>query len=213
MALTTQLNDVLDQLSQPGLKLGDLKAIAKQIKKDHALATELWAAGGLHPRLLAALLFDPKLITEGDIDRLAADLALHEPAERNQVADWLLANQLSKDKRLLSLMESWERHPSPFMRRLFWYHQARLRWTGQAPPPNTESLLDSLEARMAEEDPDVQWTMNFCAGWIGIHEPAHRARCVALGERLGLYKGDKVSKGCTPAYLPEFIRIEVAKRG
>ena len=29
---------------------------------------------------------------------------------------------------------------------------------------------------------------------------------------VGLYKDEKVAKNCTPSYLPEFIRIEVAKR-
>ncbi|WP_342561406.1 hypothetical protein NST84_17240 [Paenibacillus sp. FSL R7-0345] len=40
----------------------------------------------------------------------------------------------------------------------------------------------------------------------------HRARCIKLGEVAGLYKGDMVSRGCTPDYLPEFIAIEVGKR-
>lgn len=54
--------------------------------------------------------------------------------------------------------------------------------------------------------------MNFCAGWIGIYEPELRERCILLGERLGLYRGEAVSKGCTPSYLPDFIEIEVRKR-
>ena len=54
--------------------------------------------------------------------------------------------------------------------------------------------------------------MNFCAGQIGVHEATFRTRCIKLGERLELYKHDKVPKNCVPSYLPEFIRIEVAKR-
>ena len=82
------------------------------------------------------------------------------------------------------------------------------------PPPedNSAALLDALETDLADEEPEVQWTMNFCAGWIGVHEPEHRARCVELGQRTGLYKDDPVPRGCTPGYLPEFIRIEVEKR-
>jgi hypothetical protein len=38
------------------------------------------------------------------------------------------------------------------------------------------------------------------------------ARCIKLGKALGLYKDEHVAKNCTPSYLPEFIRIEVAKR-
>lgn len=74
------------------------------------------------------------------------------------------------------------------------------------------ALLDSLEKGMAKAEPETQWAMNFCAGWIGIYQPEFRARCVKLGETLGLYKDEHVSKNCTPSYLPEFIRIEVAKR-
>ena len=33
-----------------------------------------------------------------------------------------------------------------------------------------------------------------------------------MGKTLGLYKDEPVAKNCTPSYLPEFIRIEVAKR-
>ena len=132
-------------------------------------------------------------------------------AQPPRILDWLLANQLTKDKKTVALLESWEKAKAPLLRRLFWYHQARLRWTGKTPPDNTGDLLDALERNMAKAEPEVQWAMNFTAGQIGIHEPDHRARCVALGERLGLYKDDPVSPGCTPDYLPEFIRIEVGK--
>jgi 3-methyladenine DNA glycosylase AlkD len=211
MALSAKARKLVAEL-HGNPKMGDLKQRGKEIRKDHGLATELWSTGQYYPRLLATLIFDNKLLTQDVIDRLASDMLRHEPAERNQLADWLLANQLSKDKKLAALMTTWEKHPSPMLRRLFWYHQARLRWTGQPPPGNTAELLDSLEKNMADAEPEVQWAMNFCAGWIGIHEPAFRSRCVKLGEKLGLYKGERVPKNCTPSYLPEFIRIEVAKR-
>jgi 3-methyladenine DNA glycosylase AlkD len=109
-------------------------------------------------------------------------------------------------------METWEENPFPMLRRLFWYHQARLRWVGQTPPGNSAELLDSLESKMAKAEPEVQWAMNFCACQIGLHEPKFRARCIKLGEKLGLYKDQHVAKNCTPSYIPEFIRIEAAKR-
>ncbi len=73
-------------------------------------------------------------------------------------------------------------------------------------------LLKTLESDLADAHPDVQWAMNFCAGWIGVHDTNYRARCVKLGKKTGLYKDDPVAKNCTPSYLPEFIRIEAAKR-
>jgi len=203
---------LIGELTDGPVKLGDLKRRASQIKTDHELAVELWSTGEFYPRLFATLIFDKKLLSQGIFDGLASDILGHEASERDQLTDWLLANQLSKDKKLTALMTTWEDHPSPIHRRLFWYHQARLRWTGQTPPGNSASLLDSLEKKLAGAEPGVQWAMNFCAGQIGVHEPEHRSRCIQLGESLGLYKGERVAKNCTPSYLPEFIRIEVAKR-
>ena len=87
-----------------------------------------------------------------------------------------------------------------------------MRWTGQVPPDNSEALLDALEKDMANAEPDVQWAMNFCAGWIGVHQPEFRSRCIELGKKTGLYENEPVAKNCTPSYLPDFIRVEAAKR-
>ena len=212
MALSARAKKLVAEITNGTVKLGDLKARGKEIKKDHALAMELWSTGEYYPRLLAILIFDNKLLSEKVIDQLASDILRHDAEERGQLADWLLANQLTKDKKLVSLMATWEKNPSPILRRWFWYHQARLRWVGQTPPDNSSVLLDSLEKNMASAEPEVQWAMNFCAGQIGIHEPKFRSRCIKLGKALGLYKDEHVAKNCTPSYLPEFIRIEVAKR-
>jgi len=185
--------------------------MAKEIKKNHELALELWSTGEFLPRQLAILIMDKKLLTQEVIDQFDKDIKNHSSDERNQLMDWLMANQLSKDKKTIALMESWENSPSPLQRRIFWYYQARLRWTGKTPPSNTENLLASIEINMAEEKPEVQWAMNFTAGQIGIWQEEHRERCIGIGEKIGLYKGDPVSKGCTPSYLPEFITIEVNK--
>ena len=212
MTLTDRANEILGQIDPETTKMGDLKKMAKTIKKDHDLAQALWSTGAFLPRMLSVLIMDKKLLTEDYIKGLADDLQGHESKERNQITDWLLANQLTKDKKTKALLTTWENDESPILRRLFWYHQARLRWTGQTPPDNTAELMDALERNMGSEEPEVQWAMNFTAGQIGIFDPAYRTRCVELGEKLGLYKDEKVPKNCTPNYLPEFIRIEVDKR-
>jgi 3-methyladenine DNA glycosylase AlkD len=212
MALSTKAKKLVAEITNGSLKLGDIKKFGKEIKKDHDLAMELWSTGDYYPRLLSTLIFDKKLLTENVIDQLTSDMLKHDMEERNQLADWLLANQLAQDKKLISLIATWEKNPSPILRRWFWYHQARLRWTGQTPPDNSADLLDSLENDMASAEPEVQWAMNFCAGQIGVHEPEFRSRCIKLGETLGLYKDEHVAKNCTPSYLPAFIRVEVAKR-
>ena len=193
-------------------KLGDLRKIAKEIKVDHELAMELWSRGKFLPRLLSILIMDKKLLSEEVLDELVDDMQIHTYDESNNLMDWLLANQLTKNKKLTTLMESWEDSPYALQRRTYWYHQGRLRWTGKTPPNNTSDLLTAIEAKISQEQPEVQWAMNFTAGWIGVYEEQYRKRCVITGEDTGLYKDEKVSKGCTPNYLPEFIMIESNKR-
>ncbi len=211
MNLSIQAKDIYSQISQPTTKLGDLRKIAKAIKKDHNLAMELWSTRAVMPRQLALLIMDNKQLDQAAIDALVQDMQQHDYDERLQLVDWFLANQLSKNKQLVTLMESWEGSAAPLQRRLFWYHQARLRWMGKTDQSNTEDLLTSIEAKLADEQPEVQWAMNYTAGQIGKFQAAYRDRCIAIGENTGLYKDEVVSKGCTPGYLPEFIAIEVAK--
>lgn len=211
MKLSSKAENVLGQINTK-TNLGDLRKIAKIIKTDHDLAMELWSTGKFFPRLLAILIMDKKRVSQDLINKLDKDMHTHPFDERNQLMDWLMANQLMKNKKTIALIESWENSLSALQRRVFWYYQARLRWTGQTPPANTPELLTKIEANIAKEEPEVQWAMNFTAGWIGVHEKQFRNRCINIGEKTGLYKGEMVSKGCTPNYLPEFIAIESNKR-
>src|SRR5690606_8575531 len=145
-------------------------------------------------RQLAILIMDKKLLTQEVINQLDHDINTHPEKEKLQLIDWVMANQLAKDKKTVALMESWQNSPSSLQRRTFWYHQARLRWMGKTPPPNTEELLSFIEKEIENEVPEVQWAMNFTAAQIGVFESEYRKRCIFLGERTGLYKGEMVAK-------------------
>jgi 3-methyladenine DNA glycosylase AlkD len=163
MNLSKKAQTIYSQTSPESTKLGDLRKIAKEIKKDHELAMELWSTGDLLPRLLAILIMDKKLLSQDLVNLLDGDMQNHPVDERDQLMDWLMANQLMKDKKTIALIESWEKSPSPLQRRTYWYYQARLRWTGQVPPDNTAELLSAIEANITKEEPEVQWAMNFTA--------------------------------------------------
>lgn len=211
MKMSKKAQAILTQISDKNTKLGDLRKIAKDIKKDHELALELWSTEQFFARQLAILIMDKKHLSQKIIDKIDIDIQKHKESEKLQLIDWLFANQLAKDKKLIELIESWENSPSSLQRRTFWYYKGRLRWTGKI-QSDSEELLSKIEEKIQNEQPEVQWAMNFLAGWIGVYEKTYRDRCVELGEKTGLYKGKMVSKGCTPEYLPEFIAIESNKR-
>lgn len=203
--------EILSKINE-STKLGELREIAKEIKTDHELALNLWSSGQYLPRMLSILIMDKKQLNEESLDQLITDMGNHTDVQRIQLMDWLMANQLAKSKPLTKRMETWENSPFSLKRRVFWYHQGRLRWTGKTGAENTQYLLDEIEKKMLSEEPEVQWAMNFTAGWIGVYNPEYRDRCIQIGIDSGLYKDEVVSKGCTPSYLPEFIAIEAKKR-
>ncbi|PVH23958.1 DNA alkylation repair protein [Sphingobacterium corticibacter] len=211
MKRSSKAENILTQIAAKHTKLGDLRAIAKEVKKDHALALELWASKNAHARQLAILIMDKKLLTEELVDSLIDDMAENSASEQIHLIDWLFANQLAKDKKTIAMIESWQHSKSSLKRRTYYYYQARLRWVGQTPPPNSEALLSTIEKDIEKEVGEVQWIMNFLAGQIGIFEEKYRARCIDLGERTGLYKDEMVAKNCTPNYLPQLIAIQVEK--
>jgi hypothetical protein len=54
--------------------------------------------------------------------------------------------------------------------------------------------------------------MNDCLAAIGIHFPKHRERAIAIGEKLGFYRDDSVSKGCTSRFARIWINATMAAR-
>ena len=211
MKLSSKSKDIYAQINQETTKLGGLRKIVKEINQDHTIAMELWSSNQLLLRLLAILIMGKKILSQEFIDKLELDIQNHKFEERNQLIDWLMANQFSKDKKTITLMESWKNSPSGLQRRVFWYYQTSLRWMGKTNQTNTEGLLSSIKANMADEQPEVQWAMNYTAGQIGKWQEEYRAKCISIGEKTGLYKDEIVPRGCTPSYLPKFISIEVAK--
>lgn len=70
---------------------------------------ELWSTEAFLPRLLAILIMDKKLLSQEVLNKFDKDMQTHTFDERNNLMDWLMANQLTKDKKNIALMESWEK--------------------------------------------------------------------------------------------------------
>lgn len=205
------LKEIERLLNQSEVMKGDLKKLAKSIKVNHQLALDLWSKKEFNYRLLSVLIMDKKALSEDVVRQLIIDLDTNAYDDSLRISEWFMANQLMKYKPTMAMMLTWKDDEVTLMRRLFWYYQARLRWTGKIPIDNADELLGYIEEGILDEEEAVRWTMNFCAAQIGIFEDQYRSRCIALGETYGLYKDEVGPKGCVPNYLPEFIRIQVDK--
>jgi len=65
----------IDTSSALGLSVPTIRAIAKRVGKDQALAEELWNSRGREARILASMVADPRAITRSTMDRWVRDLS------------------------------------------------------------------------------------------------------------------------------------------
>jgi len=56
-----------------GVPVPELRKLSKQIRRNHALALQLWESGIHEARLLATMIADPKQVTDAQMDTWAAD--------------------------------------------------------------------------------------------------------------------------------------------
>lgn len=192
--------------NQFGVKMGDLRAIAKEIKTDPALAETLWASGNFEAMMIATLIMKPKQLTVDDLDRLVAS------APSTQVADWLVTNVIKQNPHREARREAWMNSEHPMTARLGWSLTAE-RIVKTPEGLNLSGLLTRIEAEMGDAPSAVQWTMNYCLAEIGINFPALRERALAIGEKIGAFRDYPTSKGCTSPFAPLWIHEMVRRQG
>ncbi|PJJ80039.1 DNA alkylation repair protein [Mucilaginibacter auburnensis] len=191
--------------NQFGVKMGDIRAVAKALKTNHKLALELWATGNVEARLVAILVMVPKELSVDELDTMVR-------SERFPwAADWLSSYVIKEHPEKEQLRIRWMQSDDPMTARAGWSLTAS-KIARDAAGLDLPALLDRIETEMPTAAPEVQWTMNTALAYIGIHHPPLRERALAIGERLGIFRDYPVSKGCTSPFAPIWIN-EMVKRG
>ncbi len=191
--------------NQFGVKLGDIRAVAKQLKADHDFGLKLWDTGNVDAQLLATLVLKPKSLSADELDRLTRSTTCA------QVAEWLNSYVVAQHPEKEALRAKWMKDKDRWAARAGW-HLTASRVNKDADGLDLAALLDRIEKEMPTAKPEVQWTMNNTLGAIGIKHAALRKRAVAIGEKIGLYKDWPVSKGCTPPYVPVWVDAMVNRK-
>lgn len=192
--------------NQFGVRLGDIRKLAKQIKTNHALALALWETENIDARLLATLLIKPKALSAAALDRMVRSVTFV------QVADWLNAYVIKRHPDKETLRQAWMSSDGPWAARAGWQLTAE-RVAKRPEQLDLPALLDRIESEMGQAAPEVQWTMNNSLAEIGIRFPEQRERAITIGERLGVYRDYPVSKGCTSPFAPIWINEMVRRQG
>ncbi|MGX1514659.1 3-methyladenine DNA glycosylase AlkD [Streptomyces collinus] len=187
-----------------GVNLTKLRALAKRLKTQPGLARDLWATDDTAARLLALLVCRPKSYDRDELD------AMLRRARTPKVHDWLVNYVVKKNPHAEELRVIWTADPDPVVASAGWALTTE-RVAKKPAGLDLTALLDTVESEMKDAPDRLQWAMNHCLAQIGIDHPEHRARALAIGERLGVLKDYPTPPGCTSPYAPVWI-TEIVRR-
>ncbi|MBF6620138.1 MAG: DNA alkylation repair protein [Patulibacter sp.] len=188
-----------------GVNLTKLRAVAKRLKKQQDLARELWKAGDTAAKLVAILICRPKAFERDELDTMLRE------AGAPKAHDWLVNYVVKKSPHAEELRVAWSADPDPVVASAGWALTSE-RVVKQPEGLDLPGLLDVIEAEMRDAPDRLQWAMNTCLAQIGIEHPEHRARAIAIGERLHVLEDYPTPPNCTSPFAPIWIAEIVRRR-
>lgn len=190
--------------NQFGVKLGDLRKLAKRLKINHSLSLKLWGTNNFDAQMLAILIMDPLALSATELDMLVRE------TQYERVADWLNTYIVKLHPENETLRLKWMIDSNPMAARAGW-NLTKQRIVRNPEMVDIKALLDRIENEMKTANPIAQWTMNFCLAEIGINHPGFRVSALSIGEKIGLYRDYPTSKGCTSPFAPIWINEMVSR--
>ncbi|MFZ4261212.1 DNA alkylation repair protein [Sphingobacterium sp. HJSM2_6] len=192
------------QGTQFGVKMGDIRKIAKQLKNNHELALNLWDTKILEAQFMAILNFKASSFSTQELTELS------QSANFPHLLDWLFSYVIKLHPEKDQLRLAWLNSKEPSLRRLAWQLTASSISKNEG-KLELKQLLKTIEETMLSEHYLVQWTMNSTLASIGICNEELREQAIHIGNKLALYQDYPVSKGCVSPFAPIWIE-EMAKR-
>lgn len=188
-----------------GVNLGRLRELAKRLKTQQELSRRLWETADTAARLLAILVCRPKAFERDELDTMLRE------ARVPKVHDWLVNYVVKKSPHAEELRVAWTADPDAVVASAGWALTTE-RVAKKPEGLDLAGLLDVIEAEMRDAPDRLQWAMNHCLAQIGIEHAEHRARAIAIGERLEVLKDYPTPPNCTSPFAPVWINEMVRRR-
>ena len=162
-----------------GLSMPVLRATARRIGRNQAVAERLWQSGLHEARILAALVAEPKACDRALLERWVEDL------ESWDVTDQFCLNLVSRTAAPYALVGRWCPRPETFVRRAGFALIACLAvHDKKAPDDRFLALLPAIEAAADDDRNFVKKAVNWALRQIGKRNMALNRTAIACSERL-----------------------------
>ena len=191
-----------------GVLTSDITKLAKKIKRDDALAKDLWKTGNAEARILALQIADPAKLTRPAADKLVKDGPAH-------AVGWYLTELVARSPIADDTMRAWMTSKDESFREMgYGILGKRLR-----EDPNSVSdaaaakILATIEKEIHGSPNWARYAMNSALIGIGVNKPALRKKAIEAARRIGKVEVDHGETYCkTPDAAPYIEKAAKRKR-
>lgn len=162
-----------------GVSVPSLRALAREVGRDHALALELWQTGIPEARMLASMIADPRQMTPQGMDAWAADFNSWD------VCDQVCDNLFMHTPYAWQKVTEWAAREEEFVRRAAFALLACLAWHDRrASDADFVSALSLLRAAATDRRNYVRKAVNWALRNIGKRNRALNAAALAAAQEI-----------------------------
>ncbi len=189
-----------------GVSMPDLRALGKEIGRNHALALDLWRTPLRETRILASLVADPRQMTEPLMEAWAREFADWE------VCDQCCINLFGKTAYARHFALEWSGAEPEFVKRAGFVLMARIATTDtRADDPAFEPFFACIMREAGDRRNYVRKAVNWALRQIGKRNGALNERAITVARALADSE-DKSARWVGSDALRELTSAAVAAR-
>jgi 3-methyladenine DNA glycosylase AlkD len=145
-----------------GVSVPDMRKLAKELGRDHALALDLWRTGIAEARIVAGMVADPAKLTEGQMEEWVKDI------DSWDVCDQVCMNLFEKSQLAWKKIIDWSEREEEFVKRTAFSLIACLAWHDKkASDEKFVELLPVIMREATDERNFVKKAVNWALRNIG----------------------------------------------
>lgn len=193
-----------------GVKVGDMKILVKKIKRDHALALELYDTGNLDAQYMAGLIAEPQKFTPELLDQWA------EGANFYWVSEYTVPWMASESGHGWPAADKWIRSDSPKVACAGWGTLSCLLGLvpdDQLPIEELLERLQEVEEHIHQAPNRVRYTMNGFVLSAGIYSVPLHERALEVARAIGKVSVDMGGTACKVPLATEYIPHAIQRTG
>lgn len=161
-----------------GISIYDLRRVAREIKKDHALAQELWASGIHEARILASFIDEPDKVTEAQLERWVGDFDSWDTVDQ-------VSELIAKTPYALKKIHEWSRRDEEFVKRAAFSLIAEISFYNKKMSDREfEKFFAVIKSASTDERNFVKKAVNWALRNIGKRNRALNQRAIEVAKEI-----------------------------